>query len=89
MDNPEDPASARDAVLAVQKEEKLNFPIGLGDNSVTDQLPGKQLLPTTVFVDRSGNVRYIATGVHDVYRLSAIAKMLAEESEAISVQRVD
>ena len=89
MDNPEDPASSRDAVTAVQKEEKLNFPVGLGDNSVTDQLPGKQLLPTTVFVDRAGNVRYIATGVQDVYRLSAIAKMLADESEAISVQRVD
>ena len=89
MDNPEDPTSSRDAVSAVQKEEQLNFPVGLGDTSVTDQLPGKQLLPTTVFVDRSGNVRYIATGVHDTYRLSAIAKMLADESEAISVQRVD
>jgi len=89
MDNPENPTSAREAVAAVKKEEKLNFPIGLGDNSVTDQLPGKQLLPTTVFVDRAGNVRYIATGVQDVYRLSAITKMLMEESEAISVQRVD
>lgn len=89
MDNPEDPSSSRDAVSEVQKEQKLNFPVGLGDHSVTDQLPGKQLLPTTVFVDRSGNVRYIATGVQDVYRLSAIAKMLADESEAISVQRVD
>lgn len=89
MDNPEDPGSAREAVSAVQKEQKLNFPIGLGDNAVTDQLPGKQLLPTTVFVDRAGNVRYIATGVQDVYRLSAIAKMLSDESEAISVQRVD
>jgi thiol-disulfide isomerase/thioredoxin len=89
MDNPEAPSTTRDAVSAVQKEQKLNFPIGLGDNSVTDQLPGKQLLPTTVFVDRAGNVRYIATGVQDVYRLSAIAKMLADESEAISVQTVD
>ncbi len=89
MDNPEDPASAREAVSAVQKEQKLNFPIGLGDNAVTDQLPGQQLLPTTVFVDRAGNVRYIATGVQDIYRLSAIAKTLSDESEAISVQRVD
>lgn len=89
MDNPENPSAAREAVLAVKNEQKLDFPIGLGDTSVTDQLPGKQLLPTTVFVDRSGNVRYIATGVQDVYRLSAIAKMLVDESEAISVQRVD
>ena len=89
MDNPEDPASARAAVQQVKKEQQLNFPIGLGDHSVTDQLPGKQLLPTTVFVDRSGNVRYIATGVQDVYRLSAIAKTLADESEAISTHRVD
>lgn len=89
MDNPEDPTSAREAVKEVKNEQKLNFPIGLGDHSVTDQLPGKQLLPTTVFVDRSGNVRYIATGVQDIYRLSAIARTLAEESEAISTQRVD
>ena len=89
MDNPEDPTSARGVVQQVKKEQQLNFPIGLGDHSVTDQLPGKQLLPTTVFVDRSGNVRYIATGVQDVYRLSAIAKTLADESEAISTYRVD
>jgi hypothetical protein len=89
MDNPEDPASARDAVVEVKEELALNFPVGLGDNSVTDQLPGKQLLPTTVFVDRSGYVRFVATGVQDIYRLSAITKILSEESEAISTHRID
>jgi hypothetical protein len=87
MDKPDDPASARETVRKFNAEHGVSYASGLGDSSVTDQLPGKQLLPAAVFVDRAGNVRFIASGVHDIYQLSAITKRLADESQAISTHR--
>ena len=41
-------------------------------------------LPTTLFLDRDGRVRYIATGYHDYAKVEAITKVLLSESQLIS-----
>ena len=62
----------------------INYDIALGDVSVSSQLAGKMALPTTLFLDRDGRVRYIATGYHDYAKVEAITKVLLNESQPIS-----
>lgn len=80
MDNPNDPHSALSTVKDFVAEQKFNYPCALGDHSFSQQVPGKQILPTTIFIDQYSNVRYIARGFHDYTKLEAITKALASES---------
>lgn len=83
MDNANDPYSARGTVLDFVNEQKFNYPCAMGDQSFSQQVPGKQALPTTLFIDQESNVRYIAKGYHDYAKLEAIAKVLASESQLV------
>ncbi len=83
MDNPNDPTSALDDVRKFMEEYKFNYACGMGDQSLNAILPGKSVLPTTIFVDQSGNVRYIARGYHDYAKVEAITKILVSESQPV------
>jgi thiol-disulfide isomerase/thioredoxin len=83
MDNASDPHSALETVRDFTTEQNFNYPCALGDQSFSQQVPGKQVLPTTIFIDRDNNVRYIARGYHDYAKMKAITRILASESQPI------
>lgn len=84
MDSPETPSSATENVSNFAQAQGINYDIALGDTSVSSQLAGKMALPTTLFLDRDGRVRYVATGFHDYAKVQAITKVLLNESQPIS-----
>ena len=84
MDAPETPSSTMDAVRNFARAQRINYDIALGDTSVSNQIAGTMALPTTLFLDRDGRVRYIATGYHDYAKVEAITKLLLSESQPIS-----
>lgn len=83
MDNPSDPQSSLQEVRDFVSKAKFNYDCGIGDQSITNMLPGKTLLPTTIFLDRNGMVRYIARGYHDYAKIEALTKVLASEKEMV------
>lgn len=85
MDNPDDPYGALHTVKDFVVNHHMNYPCALGDHSFAKQVPGEQVLPTTVFIDQNNDVRYIARGVHDYAKLSAITRVLASESQPVRV----
>jgi len=90
MDCPDDPNSAAGTVKKFLKKYRVNYPCGLGTDQTTQDLPGEVKLPTTLFIDRLGNVRYIANGYHDHAKLAAITKALTNEGRHVrtSLQRI-
>lgn len=83
MDSPEDPASSLETVKEFADENGFTYPCGMGTNDLTQRIPGEVKLPTTLFVDRLGNVRYIANGYHDYTKMAAIVETLAEEDQHV------
>jgi thiol-disulfide isomerase/thioredoxin len=83
MDNPDDPASALDTVREFAAEKGFNYRCGMGTQSVKNMIPGKYALPSTIFMDRNGMVRYIARGYHDYTKIEALTQILANESEPV------
>ncbi len=84
MDAPESPSQTLDTVSNFAQAQGINYDIALGDTTVSSQLAGKMALPTTIFIDRDGRVRYIAKGYHDFAKVEAITKVLLNESQPIS-----
>ena len=80
MDDPETPDETADTVRDFVKANSVNYDIALGDTTIANQLAGKMALPTTLFLDRDGRVRYIARGYHDHAKVEAITKILVQES---------
>lgn len=85
MDSPEDPESSVETVRDFMDENSFTYPCGMGTNDLSERIPGDMKLPTTLFLDRLGNVRYIANGYHDFTQLAAIAETLAEEEQHVRV----
>ena len=83
MDNAKDPNSALTTVRDFVNKQKFNYPCAMGDQSFSQQVPGKQILPTTLFIDQNKNVRYIARGYHDYAKVEALTKALANESQPV------
>jgi thiol-disulfide isomerase/thioredoxin len=85
MDSPEDPESSVETVKEFADENGFTYPCGMGTNDLTQRIPGEVKLPTTLFVDRLGNVRYVATGYQDYTKMAAIVETLAEEDQHVRV----
>lgn len=79
MDDTEDPAAAVDDVKSFAIDSGINYKLGMGTEAIKSQIPGKVLLPTTLFIDQTGTVRYVAQGYHDYDQLAAITEQLAAE----------
>ena len=84
MDAPDAPKDTLDTVRDFVRTTNVNYDIALGDNTISSQLAGVMALPTTIFIDRQGRVRYIAKGYHDFAKVEAITKILVNESQPIS-----
>ena len=84
MDAPETPSQTIDTVRNFVETSRVNYDIALGDTTISGQLAGKMALPTTLFFDRDGRVRYVAKGFHDFAKVEAITKILLNESQPIS-----
>lgn len=83
MDNPSDPFSALGTVRDFAAQHNFNYPCAMGDQSFSAQVPGQQMLPTTLFIDQTGRVRYVARGYHNYAKIEAITKFLASESQPV------
>ncbi len=79
MDEPNDPASAVDTVKNFAIDNDIDYKLAVGTEAIKSQIPGRVMLPTTLFVDHNGTVRYIAAGYHDFMQLEALTKALAVE----------
>ena len=79
MDDTEAPASVVDTVKSFAIDNGINYTMGVGTEAIKKQIPGKVLLPTTLFIDQTGTVRYIARGYHDYEQLAAITSQLSAE----------
>jgi len=79
MDEPTDPASAVDTVKNFAIDNDIDYKLAVGTDAIKAQIPGRVLLPTTLFVDHRGTVRYIASGYHDYMQLEALTKALTAE----------
>ena len=84
MDAPETPDDSLNTVRNFVEANHVNYDIVMGDTTIAGQLEGKMALPTTLFLDRDGRVRYIAKGFHDHAKVEAITKILLNESQPIS-----
>ena len=52
-----------DVVRPFVEEHDFNFPVFLGDDTVSEEFGGIYALPTTLIVDKSGNIMYRHTGL--------------------------
>jgi peroxiredoxin len=71
-----DEETDRYKIPSVAKEQKLNFPVLLDDGAKT--LYNVKVFPTTIFIDREGNVRHRDAGfTEDTPRmLETVAELL-------------
>ena len=53
--------------------------MAMGTRSVMNQLAPEQKLPTVLFIDTQGKVRYIAEGPHNFFQLAAITNELIKQ----------
>ena len=83
MDQPNDPNGALTTVRDFAAQHKFNYPCAMGDQSFSAQVPGEQILPTTLFIDQRGRLRFIARGYHSYAKIEAITKFLASESQPV------
>ena len=84
MDEPSDPASAVDTVKNFAIDNDIDYKLAVGTDAIKSQIPGRVLLPTTLFLDHNGTVRYIASGYHDFMQLEALTKALAGEMNGVA-----
>ena len=84
MDDTENPTAAVDTVKGFGIDNDVNYTLGIGTEEIKKQIPGKVLLPTTLFIDQSGSVRYVAQGYHNYDQLAAITKLLSSEFTSTS-----
>ena len=84
MDAPKDPYSALETVRDFVDANGIEYPIGLGDDSITAQLSSDEKLPTTLFLDQKGSVRFVAKGFHNFYQLKAVTDVLLEETSHVN-----
>lgn len=69
------------------KEAGITYPCVLGDDATTGLVPDFTGYPTTLFLDRSGTVRFRKTGYTPLTKLEAIVTALLEEPSGTSSPR--
>lgn len=80
--NYERAGSPRDAILTInefRRVQPINYPLAIGDESLTQQVPRFSGYPTTLFIDAQGQVRMKLVGAHPVDVLESYAIALLAE----------
>ena len=78
MDSPDDPSRSLKVVRRFIDKNGVEYAVAMGNRSVMNQLAPGQKLPTVLFIDTQGQIRYIAEGPHNYYQLEAITNALVE-----------
>jgi thiol-disulfide isomerase/thioredoxin len=69
-------------VKRVLSELKIHYPCAIGDDATEKQVPHLDSIPTMVFIDRAGKVRYQFSGAHSRdYLMAIIEPLLAEPAK--------
>jgi thiol-disulfide isomerase/thioredoxin len=64
---------------AFVKQMGITYSCVVGDDAVRGQVPNFEGFPTTIFLDREGNVRLKVVGYHSYEKLEAIVQELVDE----------
>lgn len=81
MDNPDDPRKSLKVVRNFVDDNGVEYAMAMGDRSMMNQLAPGQKLPTVLFIDSGGKVRFIAEGPHNFHQLSAITNELIRQTK--------
>jgi len=81
MDNPDDPRKSVKIVRKFIDKNDVEYAVAMGNRSVMNQLAPEQKLPTVLFIDTQGKVRYIAEGPHSFLQLAAITNELIRQEK--------
>ena len=63
------------------KQNQVRYMCLLGDDTIQGQIPGKGGMPTLVFINRQGQVRFCTSGFHDYSQISTIVEELLVENQ--------
>jgi cytochrome c biogenesis protein CcmG/thiol:disulfide interchange protein DsbE len=75
--------SAKEDIDKFAKQMGVNYPVVLGKESLADQYGGVEFLPTTFYIDRSGNIQDRVFGIVDRQEAEAsVKKALASAASA-------
>ncbi|MED5401681.1 MAG: TlpA disulfide reductase family protein [Planctomycetota bacterium] len=66
-------------IKSFAKEHGINYPLVIGDEATQNKIPQFQAFPTTLFIDRKGEVRLVAVGARPHEYLEAVVKKLLSE----------
>jgi peroxiredoxin len=62
----------RDVVRRFITDEKINYPVVLGDDRIVGAFGGVEAIPTTFIIDRNGVVRYRKVGAMETAQFEAV-----------------
>jgi len=82
MDDPDAPHEAFGKVRKFTDDRNLQYEMGMGTRSMMNQLNPDQKLPSVLFIDATGQVRYIAQGPHNFYQLAALTNELIRQQDS-------
>ncbi|MDP7277759.1 MAG: TlpA disulfide reductase family protein [Planctomycetaceae bacterium] len=66
-------------IKAFSEQNGINYPCVIGDPATRDRIPNFRAFPTTLFIDKSGDVRLVAVGARPKEYLEAVVKKLLAE----------
>ena len=66
-------------IKSFAKEHGINYPLVIGNEATQNKIPEFQAFPTTLFIDRKGEVRLMAVGARPQSYLEAVVKRLLSE----------
>ena len=70
------------AANKVIREKRINYPCAIGTEDIRRRIPGIRILPTTLFVDRSGKVRMTVEGLRPKLYYQTVIELLLNEGAA-------
>jgi thiol-disulfide isomerase/thioredoxin len=81
MDNPDDPRKSMKVVRNFVDDNGVEYVVAMGNRSMMNQLAPGQKLPTVLFINSEGKVRFIAEGPHNFHQLAAITNELINQEK--------
>lgn len=73
------PEEVKKLIKDFMKENGMNYTCVVGDEATRDRVPNLEGFPTTLFIDRTGKVRFKEVGYKPLAELEAIVKALLDE----------
>lgn len=84
FENGESLEENRKLLQAFNDKHEINYDLALGNDALKAAVRNFQQFPSLVFVDRQGNVRYMASGYHDATQITTILELILESESRIN-----